>query len=38
MNHLDPEDAIFLVDAFLDECKVINMVEKAYNYMLDLRP
>ncbi|KAM7423442.1 hypothetical protein PAMA_000001 [Pampus argenteus] len=22
MNHLDPDDAIFLVDAFLDECKV----------------
>ncbi|KAL1267090.1 hypothetical protein QQF64_002765 [Cirrhinus molitorella] len=22
MNHLDPQDAIFLVDAFLDECKV----------------
>ncbi|XP_059370900.1 uncharacterized protein LOC132108245 [Carassius carassius] len=22
MNNLDPEDAIFLVDAFLDECKV----------------
>ncbi|TKS90332.1 hypothetical protein D9C73_024464 [Collichthys lucidus] len=21
MNHLDPDDAIFLVDAFLDECK-----------------
>ena len=33
MNHLDPEDAIFLVDAFLDECKVnniISVVEKAY--------
>lgn len=33
MNHLDPEDAIFLVDAFLDECKVnniISLVEKAY--------
>lgn len=32
MNHLDPEDAIFLVDAFLDECKVnnISVVEKVY--------
>ena len=25
MNQLDPEDAIFLVDAFLGECKVNNI-------------
>lgn len=33
MNNLDPEDAIYLVDAFLDEYKVnniISVVEKAY--------
>ncbi len=33
MNHLDPQDAIFLVDAFLDEYKVnniISVVEKAH--------
>ncbi len=40
MNRLDPEDAIFLVDAFLDECKVnniISVVEKHTNYMLITR-
>ena len=33
MNHLDPEDAIFLIDAFLDESKVnnsISVMEKTY--------
>ncbi|KAF4116509.1 hypothetical protein G5714_003998 [Onychostoma macrolepis] len=37
MNHLDPQDAIFLVDAFLDECKTpsFKMSETSWEVVLN---